>query len=231
MKLKTLAKATLALGLLTTGVITSEGQAVQAAEKQERVQHLHDIRDLHRYYSSESFEYSNVSGKVENYNDSNVVRFNPKDQNHQLFLLGKDKEQYKEGLQGQNVFVVQELIDPNGRLSTVGGVTKKNNKTSETNTPLFVNKVNGEDLDASIDSFLIQKEEISLKELDFKIRQQLVNNYGLYKGTSKYGKIIINLKDENKVEIDLGDKLQFERMGDVLNSKDIRGISVTINQI
>lgn len=32
MKLKTLAKATLALGLLTTGVITSEGQAVQAAE-------------------------------------------------------------------------------------------------------------------------------------------------------------------------------------------------------
>ncbi|HDC8464200.1 superantigen-like protein SSL7 [Staphylococcus aureus] len=231
MKLKTLAKATLALGLLTTGVITSEGQAVQAAEKQERVQHLHDIRDLHRYYSSESFEYSNVSGKVENYNGSNVVRFNPKDQNHQLFLLGKDKEQYKEGLQGQNVFVVQELIDPNGRLSTVGGVTKKNNKTSETNTPLFVNKGNGEDLDASIDSFLIQKEEISLKELDFKIRQQLVNNYGLYKGTSKYGKIIINLKDENKVEIDLGDKLQFERMGDVLNSKDIRGISVTINQI
>lgn len=231
MKLKTLAKATLALGLLTTGVITSEGQAVQAAEKQERVQHLHDIRDLHRYYSSESFEYSNVSGKVENYNGSNVVRFNPKDQNHQLFLLGKDKEQYKEGLQGQNVFVVQELIDPNGRLSTVGGVTKKNNKTSETNTPLLVNKVNGEDLDASIDSFLIQKEEISLKELDFKIRQQLVNNYGLYKGTSKYGKIIINLKDENKVEIDLGDKLQFERMGDVLNSKDIRGISVTINQI
>ncbi|HIH8085462.1 TPA: superantigen-like protein SSL7 [Staphylococcus aureus] len=231
MKLKTLAKATLALGSLTTGVITSEGQAVQAAEKQERVQHLHDIRDLHRYYSSESFEYSNVSGKVENYNGSNVVRFNPKDQNHQLFLLGKDKEQYKEGLQGQNVFVVQELIDPNGRLSTVGGVTKKNNKTSETNTPLFVNKVNGEDLDASIDSFLIQKEEISLKELDFKIRQQLVNNYGLYKGTSKYGKIIINLKDENKVEIDLGDKLQFERMGDVLNSKGIRGISVTINQI
>lgn len=39
MKLKTLAKATLALGLLTTGVITSEGQAVKAAEKQERVQH------------------------------------------------------------------------------------------------------------------------------------------------------------------------------------------------
>ncbi len=33
MKLKTLAKATLALGLLTTGVITSEGQAVPRKRK------------------------------------------------------------------------------------------------------------------------------------------------------------------------------------------------------
>ncbi|CCE58229.1 TPA: superantigen-like protein SSL7 [Staphylococcus argenteus] len=231
MKLKTLAKATLALGLLATGVITSEGQAVQAKEKQERVQHLYDIRDLHRYYSSDSFEYSNISGKVENYNGSNVVRFNQKDQKHQLFLLGKDKEQYKEGIEGKDVFVVQELIDPNGRLSTVGGVTKKNNKTSETKIPLLVNKVYGGNLDASIDSFLTQKEEVSLKELDFKLRQQLVEKYGLYQGTSKYGKITINLKDEKREVIDLSDKLQFERMGDVLNSKDISGISVTINQI
>ncbi|PZP90148.1 MAG: superantigen-like protein [Staphylococcus capitis] len=185
MKLKTLAKATLALGLLTTGVITSEGQAVHAKEKQERVQHLYDIKDLYRYYSSESFEFSNISGKVENYNGSNVVRFNQEKQNHQLFLLGKDK----------------------------------------------VNKVYGGNLDASIDSFLINKEEVSLKELDFKIRKQLVEKYGLYKGTTKYGKITINLKDEKKEVIDLGDKLQFERMGDVLNSKDIQNIAVTINQI
>lgn len=231
MKLKTLAKATLALGLLTTGVITSEGQAVQAKEKQERVQHLYDIKDLHRYYSSESFEFSNIRGKVENYNGSNVVRFNQDGQNHQLFLLGEDKAKYKQGLQGQDVFVVKELIDPNGRLSTVGGVTKKNNQSSETNTPLVVNKVYGGDLHASIDSFSINKEEVSLKELDFKIRKQLVEKYGLYKGTTKYGEITINLKDEKKEVIDLGDKLQFERMGDVLNSKDIQNIAVTINQI
>lgn len=43
MKLKTLAKATLALGLLTTGVITSEGQAVKAAEKQEREYNIYMI--------------------------------------------------------------------------------------------------------------------------------------------------------------------------------------------
>ncbi|EMN4666548.1 exotoxin 5 [Staphylococcus aureus] len=231
MKLKTLAKATLALGLLTTGVITSEGQAVQAKEKQERVQHLYDIKDLHRYYSSESFEFSNIRGKVENYNGSNVVRFNQDGQNHQLFLLGEDKAKYKQGLQGQDVFVVKELIDPNGRLSTVGGVTKKNNQSSETNTPLVVNKVYGGDLHASIDSFSINKEEVSLKELDFKIRKQLVEKYGLYQGTSKYGKITIILNDGKKQEIDLGDKLQFERMGDVLNSKDINKIEVTLKQI
>lgn len=231
MKLKTLAKATLALGLLTTGVITSEGQAVHAKEKQERVQHLYNIKDLHRYYSSESFEFSNISGKVENYNGSNVVRFNQKGQNHQLFLLGKDKDKYKEGIEGKDVFVVKELIDPNGRLSTVGGVTKKNNQSSETNIHLLVNKLDGGNLDATNDSFLINKEEVSLKELDFKIRKQLVEKYGLYQGTTKYGKITFNLKDGEKKEIDLGDKLQFERMGDVLNSKDINKIEVTLKQI
>ncbi|HCW8514468.1 TPA: superantigen-like protein, partial [Staphylococcus aureus] len=45
------------------------------------------------------------------------------------------------------------------------------------------------------------------------------------------GKITINLKDGEKQEIDLGDKLQFERMGDVLNSKDINKIEVTLKQI
>lgn len=200
-------------------------------KKSKRVQHLYDIKDLHRYYSSESFEFSNISGKVENYNGSNVVRFNQDGQNHQLFLLGEDKDKYKKGLEGQNVFVVKELIDPNGRLSTVGGVTKKNNQSSETNTPLVVNKVYGGDLHASIDSFSINKEEVSLKELDFKIRKQLVEKYGLYQGTSKYGKITIILNGGKKEVIDLGDKLQFERMGDVLNSKDINKIEVTLKQI
>ena len=229
MKLKTLAKATLALGLLTTGVITSEGQAVKAAEKQERVQHLHDIRDLHRYYSAPSFEYSNISGKVENYNGSNVVRFNQKDQNHQLFLLGKDKEEYKEGLQGQNDFVVQELIDPNGRLSTVGGVTKNNNKTSETKTQLVVNKVDGGDLHASIDSFLIQKEEISLKELDFKLRKHLIDKNGLYKTEPKNSKIRVTMEDGGFYTFELNKKLQTNRMGDVIDGTKIKEINVELN--
>lgn len=232
MKFKKLAIVTLALGLLTTGVIASEGQVVQAKEKQERVQHLYDIRDLHQYYSAPSFEYSNISSKVENYNGSNVLRFNQKNQNHQLFLLGKDKEKYKEGFEGQDVFVVQELIDPNGRLSTVGGVTKKNVKSVfgfVSKPDLLVKKTDSPNGMSKNELFLIKKEEVSLKELDFKIRKLLVEKHGLYQGKSKYGKIIINLKDDKKEEIDLSNKLQFERMGDVLDSKDIKNIEVNLN--
>ncbi|HDJ7831826.1 TPA: superantigen-like protein SSL7, partial [Staphylococcus aureus] len=205
MKFKKLAIVTLALGLLTTGVIASEGQVVQAKENQERVQHLYDIRDLHQYYSAPSFEYSNISSKVENYNGSNVLRFNQKNQNHQLFLLGKDKEKYKEGFEGQDVFVVQELIDPNGRLSTVGGVTKKNVKSVfgfVSKPDLLVKKTDSPNGMSKNELFLIKKEEVSLKELDFKIRKLLVEKHGLYQGKSKYGKIIINLKNDKKEEID-----------------------------
>ncbi|HEI7314042.1 TPA: superantigen-like protein SSL7 [Staphylococcus aureus] len=232
MKLKTLAKATLALGLLTTGVITSEGQAVQAKEKQERVQHLYDIKDLHRYYSSESFEFSNISGKVENYNGSNVVRFNQENQNHQLFLLGKDKDKYKEGLEGQNVFAVPELIDIKGGIYSVGGITKKNVRSVfgfVSNPSLQVKKVDAKNGFSINELFFIQKEEVSLKELDFKIRKLLIEKYRLYKGTSDKGRIVINMKDEKKHEIDLSEKLSFERMFDVMDSKKIKNIEVNLN--
>ncbi|NEF38082.1 hypothetical protein G0003_09415 [Staphylococcus aureus] len=80
-----------------------------------------------------------------------------------------------------------------------------------------------------MDTLPIKKEEVSLKELDFKIRKLLVEKHGLYQGKSKYGKIIINLKNDKKEEIDLSNKLQFERMGDVLDSKDIKNIEVNLN--
>ncbi|HHV8921275.1 TPA: superantigen-like protein SSL7 [Staphylococcus aureus] len=231
MKLKTLSKVTLALGLLTTGVITSESQAVFAEEKQERVQHLYDIRDLHRYYSSKTFELKNVNSNVENYNGSNVLRFKQQNQNFQLFLLGQDKDKYKEGIKGQDVFAVQELKDPNGRLFTVGGVTKKNVKSVfgfVSKPDLFVKKI-GQNSVSKDELFLIQKEEVSLKELDFRIRKILIEKHGLYQGTSKYGKIIINMKDKQKHEIDLSDKLKFERMSDVIDSTQIEKIEVELN--
>ncbi|KSA71365.1 hypothetical protein ACR74_15110 [Staphylococcus aureus] len=72
-------------------------------------------------------------------------------------------------------------------------------------------------------------ELLTLKELDFKIRKLLIEKYRLYKGTSDKGRIVINMKDEKKHEIDLSEKLSFERMFDVMDSKQIKNIEVNLN--
>lgn len=40
--------------------------------------------------------------------------------------------------------------------------------------------------------------------------------------------LLFNMKDENKYEIDLSDKLDFERMADVINSEQIKNIEVNL---
>ncbi|MDT3876914.1 superantigen-like protein, partial [Staphylococcus aureus] len=57
----------------------------------------------------------------------------------------------------------------------------------------------------------------------------LIEKYRLYKGTSDKGRIVINMKDEKKHEIDLSEKLSFERMFDVMDSKKIKNIEVNLN--
>ncbi|MCP8584429.1 superantigen-like protein, partial [Acinetobacter baumannii] len=82
----------------------------------------------------------------------------------------------------------------------------------------------------SIDEFFfIQKEEVSLKELDFKIRKLLIKKYKLYEGSADKGRIVINMKDEKKYVIDLSEKLSFDRMFDVMDSKQIKNIEVNLN--
>lgn len=76
MKLKTLAKATLALGLLTTGVMTAESQTVHAKVKLDETQRQYYINMLKDYYSQESYESTNISVKSEDYYGSNVLNFN-----------------------------------------------------------------------------------------------------------------------------------------------------------
>ncbi|GKS47572.1 superantigen-like protein SSL8 [Staphylococcus argenteus] len=231
MKMKTLAKATLALGLLTTGVITSEGQTVHAKEKNEKKNRLYDTNKLHQYYSGPSYELTNVSGQSQSYYESNVLLFNQQNQKFQVFLLGKDENKYKEKTHGLDVFAVPELVDLEGRIFSVSGVTKKNVKSifESLRTPnLLVKKIDDKGGFSIDEFFFIQKEEVSLKELDFKIRKLLIKKYKLYEGTSDKGRIVINMKDENKYEIDLSDKLNFERMADVINSEQIKNIEVNL---
>ncbi|MBR9275410.1 superantigen-like protein, partial [Staphylococcus aureus] len=58
MKFKAIAKASLALGMLATGVITSNIQSVQAKTEVKQQSEA----DLKLYYNGPSFEYKKVTG-------------------------------------------------------------------------------------------------------------------------------------------------------------------------
>ncbi len=96
MKLTALAKATLALGILTTGVFTAESKAVHAKVELDETQRKYYIYMLKDYYSEESYEPTNISVKSEDYYGSNVLNFNHRNKNFKVFLLGDDKNKYKE---------------------------------------------------------------------------------------------------------------------------------------
>ncbi|MFZ8070498.1 exotoxin beta-grasp domain-containing protein, partial [Staphylococcus aureus] len=49
------------------------------------------------------------------------------------------------------------------------------------------------------------------------------------KGASDKGRIVFNMKDEKKYVIDLSEKLCFDRMCDVMDSKQIKNIEVNLN--
>lgn len=232
MKLTAIAKATLALGILTTGVMTAESQTVNAKVKLDETQRKYYINMLKDYYSQESYESTNISVKSEDYYGSNVLNFNQRNKNFKVFLIGDDRNKYKELTHGCDVFAVPELIDTKGGIYSVGGITKKNVRSVfgyVSHPGLQVKKVDPKDGFSIKELFFIQKEEVSLKELDFKIRKMLVEKYRLYKGASDKGRIVINMKDEKKHEIDLSEKLSFDRMFDVLDSKQIKNIEVNLN--
>lgn len=187
---------------------------------------------LKDYYSQESYESTNISVKSEDYYGSNVLNFNQRNKNFKVFLIGDDRNKYKELMHGRDVFAVPELIDTKGGIYTVGGITKKNVRSVfgyVSHPGLQVKKVDPKDGFSIKELFFIQKEEVSLKELDFKIRKMLVEKYRLYKGASDKGRIVINMKDEKKHEIDLSEKLSFDRMFDVIDSKQIKNIEVNLN--
>ncbi|GJF44950.1 superantigen-like protein SSL9 [Staphylococcus argenteus] len=232
MKLTTIAKATLVLGILTTGVFTAESQTVHAKVELDETQRKYYINMLHQYYSEESFESTNISVKSEDYYGSNVLNFNQRNKTFKVFLLGDDKNKYKEKTHGLDVFAVPELIDVKGGIYSVGGITKKNVRSVfgfVSNPGLLVKKVDSKNGFSKNELFFIQKEEVSLKELDFKIRKLLIEKYRLYKGTADKGRIVINMKNEKKHEIDLSEKLNFDRMFDVMDSKQIKNIEVNLD--
>lgn len=148
-----------------------------------------------------------------------------------MSLFGKDENKYKEETYGLDVFVVPELIEKDDTIYSIGGVTKKNIKSVfgfVSNPSLQIKKVDSQDGFSVKELLFIQKEEVSLKELDFKIRKLLIEKYGLYEGKSDDGTININMKDGTSHKIDLSDKLEDDRMADVMDSTQIKSVEVNL---
>ncbi|NHA34991.1 exotoxin beta-grasp domain-containing protein, partial [Staphylococcus schleiferi] len=141
-----------------------------------------------------------------------------------------EEKQYK----GLDVFVVQEGIDKSAEIKSIGGITETNQKVYRDYVKrpnIVVNQKNSDFISSSnINDFSINKEEVSLKELDFKLRKKLIDNYGLYENGLNDGKIVIKLGDDDKdkMTIELNKKLQQHRMSDTVDVRKIQQITIDL---
>lgn len=223
MKFKAIAKASLALGMLATGVITSNVQSVQAKTEVKQ----QNEADLKLYYNGPSFEYKKVTGYGFIEGKDRFIDFIYNGQYNKISLVGSDKDKYNEEVNPDiDVFVVRE---GNGRQAdnhSIGGITKTNRGVyyDYIHTPILEIKKGKEEPQSSL--YQIYKEDISLKELDFKLRKQLISQSGLYSNGLKQGQITITMNDGTTHTIDLSQKLEKERMGESIDGRQIQKILV-----
>ncbi|WP_353420234.1 exotoxin beta-grasp domain-containing protein [Staphylococcus coagulans] len=232
MKKSTIIKVSLAVGILTTGVGIQSHAAAFASEGS--IQFNKEAQDLKSYYSKSSFEYKNITG----YNEDNKLIFvTPYQTQLSVTLNGDDLSKYQDktkNYEGLDVFVVPEGTDRSAETKSIGGITKTNKGSyyDHVKKPnIVINRKSGE-LTSRVDSndFSITKEEVSLKELDFKLRKKLIDNYELYKNGLNEGKIVIKLgdKDTDKMTIELNKKLQQHRMSDTVDVSKIQKITIDL---
>ncbi|EHT8097626.1 exotoxin [Staphylococcus pseudintermedius] len=234
MKQSTILKVSLAVGILTTGVGIHSQAAAFASEA--HAQNVHsEAQQLKDYYSKTNFEYNNVTGYVEDNNKLSVVT--PQETLVSVSLVGKDLSKYTDKANGYNhldLFVVPEGTDRSAETKSIGGITKTNQRSyyDYVKKPnIIINRKYGELTSSmSTNDFSINKEEVSLKELDFKLRQKMINEYGLYQNGSSNGKIVIKIGDNDKdiMTLELNKKLQEHRMSDTVDVNKIQQITIDL---
>ncbi|SGX42951.1 superantigen-like protein SSL1 [Staphylococcus argenteus] len=225
MKFTTIAKASLAIGILATGAITSTSQSAHAKSAVTQ----QSESDLKLYYNGPSFEYKKVTGYGFIEGKERFIDFIYNGQYNKISLLGSDKDKYNEEVNPDiDVFVVREGAGRQADNHSIGGVTKTNRGLyyDYIHTEVFEIKKGNETPQSSL--YQIYKEDISLKELDFKLRKQLISQSGLYSNGLKQGQITITMKNGKSHTIDLSKKLEKERMGDSIDGRQIDKIKVEI---
>ncbi|HDJ3126004.1 TPA: superantigen-like protein SSL1 [Staphylococcus aureus] len=223
MKFTTIAKASLALGMLATGVITSNTQSVQAKTEVKQQSEA----DLKHYYNGPSFEYKKVTGFKYTDEKGSFFEFIDRGQFNKVSLVGPDKDKLKDGdYSGLDVFVVREGDGRQADNYSIGGVTKTNSGQYYDYVNVTLLEVKNRNKDPQSSIYYIPKEDISLKELDFKLRKQLISQSGLYSNGIKQGQITITMNDGTTHTIDLSQKLEKERMGESIDGRQIQKILV-----
>ncbi|HGH0833053.1 TPA: exotoxin SpEX [Staphylococcus pseudintermedius] len=233
MKQSTILKVSLAVGILTTGVGIHSQAAAFASEA--HAQNVHsEAQQLKDYYSKTYFEYNDVTGYVEG-GKLDVVT--PHGTAVSVSLVGKDLSKYTDKANEYNhldLFVVPEGTDRSAETKSIGGITRTNQATYHDYVKrpnIVINRTSGIVTSSmSTNDFSINKEEVSLKELDFKLRKMLMKEYGLYQNGSSNGKIVIKIGDNDKdiMTLELNKKLQEHRMSDTVDVNKIQQITIDL---
>lgn len=223
MKFKAIAKASLALGMLATGVITSNVQSVQAKTEVKQ----QSESELKHYYNKPVLECKNVTGYKYTEKGKDYIDVIVDNQYSQISLVGSDKDKFKDGDNSNiDVFILREGDSRQATNYSIGGVTKTNSQPfiDYIHTPILEIKKGKEEPQSSL--YQIYKEDISLKELDYRLRERAIKQHGLYSNGLKQGQITITMKDGKSHTIDLSQKLEKERMGDSIDGRQIQKILV-----
>lgn len=230
----TILKVSLAVGILTTGVGLQSHAAAFANQGDIQVINS-QTKELKDYYSQTPFEYRNVSGYAEGNKKLSVIT--PQSTQVLVSLDGSDLSKYtdtQKTYSNLDLFVVPEGTDRSAVTKSIGGITKKNQATYHDGVkkPDIVINRNSNGLTSTVETneLSINKEEVSLKELDFKLRQMLINKYDLYKNDSNNGKIVIKIgdKDTDIMTLELNKKLQNHRMSDTVDVNKIQKITIDL---
>ncbi|HHE7789976.1 TPA: superantigen-like protein SSL4 [Staphylococcus aureus] len=189
------------------------------------------FKDLRAYYTKPSLELKNEIGIIlKKWTTIRFMNIVPDYFIYKIALVGKDDKKYDEGVhRNVDVFVVLEEKNKYGvERYSVGGITKSNSKKVDHKAGVRITKEDNKGtISHDVSEFKITKEQISLKELDFKLRKQLIENHNLY-GNVGSGKIVINMKNGGKYTFELHKKLQENRMADVIDGTNIDNIEVNI---
>ncbi|HDH4290046.1 TPA: superantigen-like protein SSL4 [Staphylococcus aureus] len=188
------------------------------------------FKDLRAYYTKPSIEFKNEIGIIlKKWTTIRFMNVVPDYFIYKIALVGKDDKKYGEGVhRNVDVFVVLEENNYNLEKYSVGGITKSNSKKVDHKAGVRITKEDNKGIIShDVSEFKITKEQISLKELDFKLRKQLIEKNNLY-GNVGSGKIVIKMKNGGKYTFELHKKIQENRMADVIDGTNIDNIEVNI---